>query len=329
MDLGPPKSIVYPTGDRRTDGGESATDRPGSTSEARPTTPESAPSSGAESDAGPPRFGAALRPLRPRIVLGLLLAASLAGRWIVGGRAGAGPAVALEWLVLLGLGAAVGGIGWRLGLFPDRVPDGEACRSFVERRYALIELAGAAGAILGIGAVALRAGPDPAGADPRALVRLGSLSVLLLALLVARVGDATTDRWWRFVALLGGAGALTATAAGHVLSAGGDAIDVAVRVGHLGAVAVWFGGALWHNVVIVGAVRRYPDARETLRAQALAFRRVVAVLLPAVVLSGAAQAATAFGASPAVYLETVPGRLVVGKIAAVAALLLIAATAKG
>ncbi|RKD97777.1 hypothetical protein [Halopiger aswanensis] len=273
-----------------------------------------------------PRIGAALRPLRPRVVLALLLFASLAGCWIVGSRGGDPAAVVREWIVLLGLGATLGGVGWRLVLYPGRVPADEACRSFVDLRYALIELLAVVGAA--VGAASAVAGTISSSGGPHTPLRPLALSTIVLALAVDRVGDGTTDRWWRFLAVLGGASALTVTAADHVLSVGGGPVDVAVRVGHLGAFAVWFGGALWHNVVVVGVARRFPDSREPLRAQAFAFRRVVAVLLPAVVLTGLEQAATFVGTTSTVYLETVPGRLVVAKAGVIAALALIAATAR-
>ncbi|WP_049927028.1 hypothetical protein [Halopiger goleimassiliensis] len=267
-------------------------------------------------------------PLRPRLVLALLSFAALAGTWIVTRRTHSGVRPALvvaNWGLVLTLGALLGGVGWRLFLYPDRRPDDDASRSFVERRYALLEWSIVLGSIASVLVVAVRSAGSPA--VDASVVLVLTLASVPVVIAVGRIGTSTTARWWRFVALLLGVGALSALALENVRQVNGTAIDAVVRIGHLGAVSVWLGGALWHNLIVVGVVRRFPHGRESLRAQTLAFRRVVAVLLVVVALTGVVQAARAFGTAPAFYLGTSTGLLVGAKLAIVLALSYVAASA--
>ncbi|MEY7849973.1 hypothetical protein AB7C87_12345 [Natrarchaeobius sp. A-rgal3] len=254
-------------------------------------------------------------PLKPRIVLVLVLGASLAGTWTVGTRSGNGPAIVLlEWTALLGLGAAIGGIGWRLALYSRGVLD-ENCVAFVDRRYALIELCAVGGALAGIGAIAAGRSVE---LGPRVGVATGVLVVaycaISVALALARIDSPLRERSWRAVALALGCLAVALVGTVNVLSLGGGALEVAVRIVHLSAFSVWFGGALWHNLIVVGAVRRYPGSKSEITAQTRAFRRTVPALVVALVLTGVAQSITAFGTSSSVYVGTVPGLLICLKV---------------
>lgn len=96
--------------------------------------------------------------------------------------------------------------------------------------------------------------------------------------------------------------------------------DWLVRFGHVGAFALWLGGAVWHNGIVRPTMRRHPAARDTVRAQAKRFRKHLLLVVPALFLTGGYQIVRLFGPDPALLLDTAIGHLVLFKLAVLTAL---------
>jgi len=259
------------------------------------------------------------RGLQPRIVLGLLLAASFAGIWVTHWAAPLGDRI-VAWLFVVSLGLLAGGWYWRVVLFDETAVGDEADRAFVRDRWRRVEtvtvvavtIAGAAylaslvdGPGPGIGRVAVAAG---VGATP-VLWLLGRWSpvsehgrraarVRVLILLVA-VGTLAGFAW---------------------VETGTTAADWAVRTGHVAAFSLWFGGAVWHNAVVLPAIRSRPGAREALKAQARRFRGHLPVVVPLLFLTGLYQVDRLLGLAVESLLGSSIGHLVGLKVLVLALL---------
>jgi len=101
---------------------------------------------------------------------------------------------------------------------------------------------------------------------------------------------------------------------------GSGTIDWVVRLVHLGAVALWLGGATWHNSVVAPTIRSNPDLGSALRAQARRFRRHLPVVIVAIFLTGTHQTVRLFGPALEPLLTTPLGQVVVGKLLLLAVL---------
>ncbi|MFC7078581.1 CopD family protein [Haloarcula halophila] len=116
---------------------------------------------------------------------------------------------------------------------------------------------------------------------------------------------------------------LVAIACADVGMNGGSFGAVAVRALHLVAVGAWIGGAVWHNAVVVPAVRS--DRQTGVRPVVQRFRRLVPLFVAVVLLTGLYQASTWLGTTLAPYLSTQVGVTVVVKLVALGALVALVA----
>ncbi|KAA9404270.1 hypothetical protein ACNO8S_18235 (plasmid) [Haloarcula sp. KBTZ06] len=97
-------------------------------------------------------------------------------------------------------------------------------------------------------------------------------------------------------------------------------VDWGVRLAHVGAFSLWFGGAMWHNFVVLPTVRSRPDAGEALKPQAHAFRRHLPVVISVVFVTGVYQTAGLIGLSALALLASPIGHLVAVKLLVLAVL---------
>jgi hypothetical protein len=246
--------------------------------------------------------------IQPRLVFALLVGASLAGVWL--SHPGERPLLrGAWWLVVVSLGALAGGLYWRTVLFETSAFEGASARQWVERRWRTLEGVGVWSFVLG-GAVVLGTG----GLDrsPDIGVVLLSTGVVLSPVLwfVVRRSDAAdvSGRTGFLRTLL--LGLLVASLGGFAwVETGTDVVDWAVRFGHVCAFALWVGGALWHNALVLPAIRS-GRATAALKGQARRFRRHLLVVIPLVLLTGAYQAVQLIGISPSLLLESSIGRLI-------------------
>jgi len=262
-------------------------------------------------------------PRKPHLILGTLLAASLAGTYLswAGSQAPVAGPVA-SWVATVSLGTLLtASVLWhryarRAPLRPDWLT-----RRWTRLRYAA---AGAAIASLVVRVVATDAlvntSVSSASGLAAGLVVLGAFAVA-----VRRAGHARPPRG---VAVLG-SGAAVAGLVGlawlNVGTTGGSLEQIAVRAVHLVAAGAWIGGAVWHNAVGVPAHAAASDTGvpPVLRG----FQRVVPLLVVATLATGLHQAVTWLGTNPSTYLTTTVGRLVALKLVAVLALATVVARA--
>lgn len=249
-------------------------------------------------------------PVKPRVVLGLLLAGSFAGVWV--SNPGDPASVrAVWWLTIVTAGALAGSLYWRVALFDAADFEASAAAAATRRRWRRLEtvlvwsLAGALAARFVLGRV--------------------SESVLAAEATVALAGGALLACWFggrlaatdrrralaRTVAL-GAAG--VAVAAIAWVETYGVLASWVVRLGHLGAVALWIGGAAWHNGVMLPTALSRPESKPTLRGQARRFRRHLAAVIPVVFLTGGYQTLRLAGGSIAALFSTAAGHVVALKL---------------
>ncbi|WP_135365065.1 hypothetical protein [Halosimplex halophilum] len=271
-----------------------------------------------------------VRRVRPRVVLALLLGASLAGVWLSNLGASV-PARAVTWATVVAVGALAGGLYWRVALFDPEAFDESTDRRAVERRWARVEAVAVwAFALSGAGYLVL---DQRGGAAGFAAVALGVGCVSVPVLWFAR-RRATAERSrrraraLRSLALLAVAVALGALA---WIETGTTAIAWAVRLGHLGAVSLWLGGAVWHNFVVLPTVRASPGLGPVLKAQARRFRRHLPAVVPVVLATGAYQTDRLLGLSVPALLGSRIGHLVAFKVAVLTVLtgLVVASVRRG
>lgn len=269
-------------------------------------------------------------PVKPRLVLSLLLAASLGGVWLA--HAGDPLPVRLGWwatVVLLGILA--GGLYWRLWLF-DR-GEFEDCQdaSVVLGRWNRVEyLSSFSLAVLALLGFALGIGPPTADlAWPvfTAALVLPAL-VQLSTATVSHDSETGIDRLARygcFVAAVLGLGLFA------WLETGSGVRAWAVRLVHLGAVALWLGGATWHNAVVVPTFQQNPDFGSPLRAQARRFRQHLPGVIAVLFATGAYQTVRLVGPALEPLLTTPLGYVVSGKLLILAVLtgLVVASLVRG
>jgi hypothetical protein len=252
-------------------------------------------------------------PRKPRLILGTLVTASLAGTYLSWAGAPApvtGPVA--SWVATISLGTLLTtSVLWhryaqRAALRPDWLT-----RRWTRLRYAA---AGAAITSLGVRVVAtdelVNAPVSSASVLAVALVFLGGLAAV-----VRRTGYVRPPRGFAVL----GSGAAVAGLVGlawlNVGTTGGSLERTAVRAVHLVSVGAWIGGAVWHNTVGVPA---HAAASATGVTPVLrGFQRMVPVLVVATLATGLHQAVTWLGTNPSTYLGTTVGRLVTLKLVAV------------
>lgn len=256
--------------------------------------------------------------VQPRLVLLLLLAGSFAGIWVSHWGASLGDRL-LWWLAVLGSGLLTGGLYWRLVLFePSAFADSDA-PDLMRSRWAVLEAA-AVGTV-GLWGLAVYVLGIPAAPDRTGTVVLSS-GFVLAAVLWAGITWGSERGSRRRTALRSGLFALSLVALGAFawVETGTSALEWLVRFGHVGAFALWVGGAAWHNGIVLPTVRTHPDAEATIKAQAKRFRTHLAVVVPLLFLTGGYQVLRLFGPAPSLLFDSPLGHLVVFKLLALAVL---------
>lgn len=252
--------------------------------------------------------------VKPRLVYGLLLGASLAGVWVTHW-GDSYPVRFLWWAIVVIAGLLVGGLYWRLVLFEaDAFDDGDASQ-VVENRWRRIETA-AVWALPLCGLVGYGLGE----LNPASGLGATALTVGLLCppLVRSGLGTALAHRSsgrasGHSVALF--AVSLVALAGFAWMETGASITDWIVRFAHVTAFGLWVGGATWHNFVILPTRRARPPVADTLKSQAKRFRRHLPVAVVVILATGLYQVTGLFGMTVAPLVGTVIGRLVVLKIA--------------
>jgi hypothetical protein len=261
--------------------------------------------------------------LKPRIVLGLLLAGSFVGVWVT--HLGDSVVVrAVTWLTTLTMGALAGGLYWRLVLFDGEGFDTDEDADVVRRRWRRLEAVGVVGlTVAGAGYFALAADGAPltTAADPPGNVAFvaGVVTVPLLWVGTRFTDEATSGRGTALRAGLFVA-ALVALAGFARLETGTTLLDWGVRVGHLGAFSLWVGGAFWHNGVLLSTMRSSPGTGRVVKTQALRFRHHLPVVIAVVFATGLYQTARLVGLAPSALLGSRIGHLVGTKLLVLAVL---------
>lgn len=251
-------------------------------------------------------FQVSVRPLKPRLVLAVLTVASFGGVWLATG--GTWLAAVGRWLTVAATGALAGGFYWRVALV-DGDPDGTAVSRWrAVRRWTALAL------LVGVGTVLL-AGSVAPGRLPGA-VTVGTLAVLGVTSLVAHTGTRRFRLAMLALALPGLAALAGVTTAGPG--------QWAVRTVHLGAFALWFGGALWHNAVVLPARRSRPEPVPAMRDAAVRFRRHLPGTLALLLATGGYQALSLV--DPGALAATTVGRVVLLKLVLLAVLAVMVAT---
>lgn len=259
----------------------------------------------------------------PRVVLALLLGGSFAGVWLA--HWDVTPLTrAFWWLAVLSGGVLAGGLYWRLACFDGDALDG-AGGPTVRRRWRRLEAA--AVVALGLwGIVALATGVVGFADGP------GSLALA--------VGSLLSPLFWGGVATAGVDGrrrvrsalflvVLVALAGFAWLETGSGALPWLFRIAHLGAFALWIGGATWHNGVVLPTMRSHPATADALKRQARRFRRHLPVVIPTLLVTGGYQTLGLVGLSPSSLFGSTVGHLIGFKLFVVTVLTALVAVRVG
>lgn len=256
--------------------------------------------------------------LQPRLVFGLLLSASFAGVWL--SHLGAGPLLrGAWWFVVVSLGTLVGGLYWRVALFETSAFEEASARQWVENRWSTLEGIGVWSFVLGVAVVLGTTGLDLS-LDIGVVVLLAGVVLSPALRFVIRRSEVAgvSGRTRRLRTLL--FGLLVASLGAFAwLETGTDIVDWAVRFGHVCAFALWVGGALWHNALVLPALRS-GRATDALKGQARRFRRHLLVLIPLVLLTGVYQTVQLIGVSPSLLVDSSLGQLIGVKLLVLVAL---------
>lgn len=244
--------------------------------------------------------------IQSRIVLGLLLGGSFAGVWLA--HWGSPPlSRVLWWAIVIANGTLVGGLYWRVVLFDASRFDDTNTARWVQNRWRRLEtvsvwsfaLCAAAGLSLapsGIGTAALGAG---AVVSP----------VLWVGIRRGGVDGAGSARRTAYVRAALLTSTLVALGGFAWLETGTSIVDWAVRFGHVGSFALWIGGALWHNSLII-PVLRSSVAADALKQQADRFRRHLPAVILLFFVTGTYQTMGVIDLSLAAFLGSAVGRLI-------------------
>ncbi|EMA27818.1 hypothetical protein [Haloarcula japonica] len=257
--------------------------------------------------------------LKPRIVLGLLLGGSLAGIWVANLAAPVLVRV-FKWATLATLGVLVGGLYWRLALFDrSEFAEDDTYRA-VTHRWQRIKTIAVVGFVLS-GLVHLGLGVrDGQFGTGRVALGIGIISGLVLWVGIRGIADGSLTRRTVSVRSTLLLASLVSLAGFAWLETGTTLVDWGVRLAHVGAFSLWFGGAIWHNFVVLPTVRSRPDAGEALKPQAHAFRRHLPVAISVVFVTGIYQTAGLIGLSAPALLASPIGLLVGTKLLVLAVL---------
>jgi uncharacterized membrane protein len=120
-------------------------------------------------------------------------------------------------------------------------------------------------------------------------------------------GLSTALRWILFVVVLGLLGSIA------WIDTGGGLLNWVIRVGHLGAFALWVGGATWHKFVVLPTVRARPETKSDISAQARRFRRHLPIVILTLLGTGIYQAVRLLGPSVSGLFDTLAGNIVIFK----------------
>ncbi len=258
------------------------------------------------------RRGLPAKGIQPRAVLGLLFGGSFAGTWLT--HVTDSPVNrAVTWLLVVSVGLLVGGLYWRVALFDrDEFEHSEYCR-YVGDRWERIEAAAVWGVFLsGIAYLALDVRDGPSGIGGATLAS-GLVCAVALWVAIRWPTDASPRRQ---TALRTGLLVLASVSlAGFAwLETGTSPLDWIVRVAHVGAFSLWVGGAVWHNLVVLPAVRARPAAAGPVKSQARRFRRHLPAIIVLLVASGAYQTDRLVGLAPSALLGSWVGHLIAFKL---------------
>jgi len=271
-------------------------------------------------DGGLSVFGYTVSPrgVQPRVVLGLLLAGSYVGVWL----SHLGNSVLIRsywWVVVAAVGLLTGGLYWRLFLFDGETFGDCETRRAIRDRWRRLETVGVWGVtICGATGLGVRSIPLTIDVGAIALLAGSALAPVLWVAIASDRSDRVSGQRTRLRYALFGAGVISLCGFAW-LETGTGIVDWLVRVGHVGSFALWFGGASWHNFVVLPTIRSNPDAKAALKSQARRFRRHLPVVIPLFFLTGLYQVVVLVG--PTVPPVSAPvGRLVWFKLLVLAAL---------
>lgn len=265
----------------------------------------------------------------PKVALSLIAVASLAGVCLTMRTHGAAHLeVFVRWLHLISLATLTGGIMWWAFFLLE---DGDALADFYRLqavRFQRIAYAALIGLLLSTPHLtAFSRWTTHRSETPAFMVSLVALGVAYLFTLIllkpTRKGHTKANSTRILLAFASLAGAVAATAVLDArLTFPGSWSAPLLRSIHLLAFSLWFGGAIW-NVFVAG-----PAAKECLSMQVVGaaagqlerFRWVVRFALPAILLTGLAQAFPYTGPNPAALLYTPFGRLIALKLGLIVSL---------
>jgi len=248
--------------------------------------------------------------LKPRVTLGVLLVASVVGvylAWLPTRVSAVVPGV--SWFVIVAFGVVLASSLLRTIALTHI--GGESAQ-VVSRRWNQLDTIAFGTALVGT-ALRLLARPEDAATRPGLLLVLVAVALLFMigarsGQTSVRVGDRRQARTLAGAATLG----LVGLAWGDISIQGGAMVDVLVRTVHLWAVGLWIGAAVWHNTVVVPALKH--DTIAAVRPVVRRFQRFVPVLVLGVLVTGFYQATTWLGTRLSVYTTTSVGRLVALKL---------------
>lgn len=275
-----------------------------------------------ENDAGALADGLFDRYALPKVAFAVILAASFAGtalsvRLTVGWWV---ELTVLKWAYFVALGLLAGGLLWKHAFV--RPGDVEAASEYCGRMYDRFDrIALGATAVLVVSAVPVLGSYAARGVGTGLLTLLGA-SVAGVAVVggygALRASPASrTHRSVAGFAALGFAlSVVLTTGVAEVAARGGDATSTAVRILHLLAFAAWIGGAAWNIFVAVPSGQERPSIAVVRVAgeQLERFRWAVRGIIPALLVTGIAQAVLALGTEAGAYVRSLAGLLVVVKL---------------
>jgi len=248
--------------------------------------------------------------LKPRITLGVLLVTSIVGVYLAWLPTSVSTIVPVaSWLVIVAFGVVLGSSLLRT-IAATYV--GGVSTQVVSRRWNQLDRIALGTALVGT-ALRLLTRPRDAATGSGILVVLAGVAVLFVigirsGRVPGRVGERRQAQMLAGVATLG----LVGLAWGDVSIQGGATVDILVRMVHLWAVGLWIGAAVWHNTVVVPALKH--DALAAVRPIVRRFQRFVPVLVLGVLVTGLYQATTWLGTQLSVYTTTSVGQLVTLKL---------------
>lgn len=247
---------------------------------------------------------------KPRITLGVLLVASIVGVYLAWLPTSVSPVVpGVSWLVIVAFGVVLASSLLRV-IAVTHV--GGVSAQVVSRRWHQLDRIALGAAVVGT-ALRLLTRPEGVATGSGLLVLLAGAAVSSVVgarsgRISGRVGERRRGQILAGAATLGFVG----IAWGDVSIQGGATVDILVRTLHVWTVGLWIGAAVWHNAVVVSALKR--GSLSAVRPVVRRFQRFVPVLVLGVLATGLYQATTWLGTRLSVYTATSAGRLVALKL---------------